>query len=50
MFPENLKVHKMITRYEEKYQVEYANTERLRNSPIVYMQNLLNENELREKK
>ena len=50
MFPENMKVHKMITRYEEKYQVEYANTERLRNSPIVYMQNLLNENELRKKK
>ena len=43
MFPENLKIHKMITRKQEKFQVDLANTERFRNSPI--MQNLLNEKE-----
>ena len=30
------------TRFPEIYQVEHANTERYRKSPIIYMQNLLN--------
>ena len=38
------KKHDMNTRHVEKYQVEYANTERKRNSPIIYMQKLLNAN------
>ena len=38
----------MITRNQEKYQVDHAHTERLRNSPI-YMQNLLNENDLEKR-
>ena len=45
MFPENKKIHKMETRNPEKYIVQHANTERLRKSSIIYMQNLLNENE-----
>ena len=45
MFPENKKMHKMETRNPEKYLVQHANTERLRKSAIIYMQNLLNENE-----
>ena len=45
MFPQNEKKHDMNTRHVEKYQVEYANTERKRNSPIIYMQKLLNANE-----
>ena len=35
----------MKTRKIEKYEVQHANTERLRNSAIIYMQNLLNKNE-----
>ena len=45
MFPLNKKQHDMETRMEEKYQVQFANTTRLKNSPIIYMQKLLNENE-----
>ena len=41
-FPENKKEHQMITRFEEEYQIDSTNTERLRNSPIIYMQRLLN--------
>ena len=47
MFPENQKIHKMQTRNTERYKVEHANTERFKNSAIIYMQNLLNENELK---
>ena len=45
MFPENEKVHKMLTRNPEKFKVEYANTSRFRNSAIIYMQNWLNKNQ-----
>ena len=48
MFPLNCKYHEMITRDQEKYMVHFANTERLKNSSIIYMQNLLNENEARK--
>ena len=44
MFPLNRKAHNMKTRNFEKYEVQYANTERLRKSAIIYMQNLLNKN------
>ena len=45
MFPLNDKKHEMITRDNEKYKVQFANTERLKNSSIIYMQRLLNQNE-----
>ena len=45
MFPKNVKSHEMITRSEELYNVQHANTERLKKSSIIYMQNLLNEDE-----
>ena len=45
MFPENKKMHTMETRNPEKFQVNHANTERLKKSAIIYMQYLLNENE-----
>ena len=45
MFPENIKPHGMSTRHEEKYRVQFANTDRLKDSPIIYMQNLLNLND-----
>ena len=35
----------MITRNPEVYKVQFANTERLKKSPIIYMQELLNQNE-----
>ena len=45
MFPLNTKLHNMETRNQEKFEVKYANTDRLRNSSIIYMQNLLNQQE-----
>ena len=45
MFPLNKKQHEMNTRKKEKYKVNFANTNRMKNSPIIYMQKLLNENE-----
>ena len=47
MFPENLKMHSMKTRNTERYKVEHADTERFKNYAIIYMQNLLNDNELK---
>ena len=43
MFPSNDKLHKMDIRSKEKFKVQFAKTERLKNSAIIYMQNLLNE-------
>ena len=45
MFPLNNKKHEMVTRDNEKYKVQFANNERLKNSSIIYMQRLLNQNE-----
>ena len=45
MFPENQKEHEMSTRDKEKYKVQFALTKRLQNSPIIFMQKLLNQNE-----
>ena len=42
LFPPNNKTHTMDPRSYEHFQVLHANTERMKNSPIVYMQNLLN--------
>ena len=43
MFPSNEKLNKMDIRSKEKFKVQFANTERLKNSAIIYMQKLLNE-------
>ena len=43
-FPKNKKSHPMITRNEETFEVNNVHTERLKNSPIIYMQRLLNAN------
>ena len=42
LFPPNNKVHIMETRDMEHFKVFHANTERFKNGPIIYMQNLLN--------
>ena len=45
MFPLNDKQHNMNTRKREKFQVQYANTDRLKDFALIHMQNLLNEQE-----
>ena len=45
LFPENDKKHLMKTRIDDKYRVNFANTDKLRNSSIITMQNMLNSNE-----
>ena len=45
LFPINSEEHEMETRKREKYKVNFANTNRMKNSPIIYMQKLLNKNE-----
>ena len=44
LFPIRKKPHMKNTRKPEKYIVHHANTERLKNSPILAMQRLLNQN------
>ena len=44
MFPKREKEHNMQARNEEKYYVQHAKTNRLKNSAIPYMQRLLNGN------
>ena len=39
----NIKTHQMNTRHPEKFEVDHARSERLKISPKIYMQNLLNE-------
>jgi hypothetical protein len=43
LFPPNNRIHQMVPRKYEHFQISHANTERLKGSPIIYMQNLLNE-------
>ena len=45
LFPLNTKSHQMETRTNAKFKVQHAKTSRLKNSAVIYMQNLLNENE-----
>ena len=49
MFPLRDKTHTMISREEEKYTVNFANTERFKKSSIPYMQNELN-NQIRKRR
>ena len=44
MFPVRIKQHSMEIRDQEKYEVNHANTERMKKSSIPYMQRLLNKN------
>ena len=48
LFPLNEKNHKMQTRNNEKYEVMFANTNRLKNSSIITMQNMLNNTEMKK--
>ena len=43
LLTENEKKHEMKTRKRERFNVDHAKTSRLLNSPIIYMQRLLNE-------
>ena len=45
MFLLNNKSHEMDTRITEKYEVQFALTNRLKDSTVIYMQKLLNQNE-----
>ena len=45
MFPINLNYYNMETRGNEKYHVQLALNGRLKKSSIIYMQNLLNQDE-----
>ena len=45
IFKKTEKIHRMITRNEEIYEVKYAKTERLKKSTIPYLQRLLNSDE-----
>ena len=47
MFCENVSKSHMKLRKHEKYKVQFANTERLKRSPLIYMQGLLNQNEFK---
>ena len=47
MFPINKKYYN--TRHKEKYTVFNANTERMKNSPGIYMQHLLNKDHEEER-
>ena len=49
LFPPNDKHHIMETRDEEHFKVLYAHTNRYRDSPIIYMQTLLN-NDIKRRK
>ena len=42
LFLKKDKIHQMKTRAMEKYKVQHANTERLKNSSIMAMQKMLN--------
>ena len=42
LFPPNNKNHEMKSRNPEHFKVFFSHTERLKNSPVIYMQNLLN--------
>ena len=45
MFPQKTRIHQMETRMQETFDVEFAHTERYKNSSIPYMQRLLNNDE-----
>ena len=42
MFRKNKPIHKMKLRHREKYNIKKARTERMKNSPLVFMTKQLN--------
>ena len=48
LFPVCKSNHSMKKRNQRKFKVNYARTERYKRSPIVYMQNLLNDNDVND--
>ena len=50
ILPENDKQHDMETRNQEKYKVQFANTKRLKDSSIINMQNILNQEDREHRK
>ena len=44
LFPLNSSSHSMNKRKKVKYKVNHARSERYKRSPVIYMQNLLNQN------
>ena len=49
LFPMNEKLHQMKTRVNDQYRVQFANTDRLKNSSIITMQKMLNEKKKNDK-
>ena len=49
LLPINMKEHNMKIRQSEKYKVNFANTERLKNGSVIMMQNYLNEDDKQNK-
>ena len=49
LLPVNMKEHNMKIRKSEKYKVNFANTERLKNGSVIMMQNYLNEDDKQNK-
>ena len=45
----NENFHTMETRYKDQYDVQFANTERLKKSSVIHLQNLLNEDNQKNK-
>ena len=45
MFPKNDKTHQMGTKKQETFKVQHAHTDRLKDSSIIFMKNLLNKHE-----
>ena len=50
ILPENDKQHDMKTRNQEKYKVQFANTKRLKDSSVINMQNILNQEDRQNRK
>ena len=48
LLPLRTKEHDMQIRQSDKYKVDFANTERLRNGSIITMQNYLNEDNMQK--
>ena len=50
LLPEQENLRNIETRHQDKYKVNFANTDRLKNSSIISMQNLLNHDDAKDRK
>ena len=50
LFPHNKKIHKMSPRKRQPFKINFTNTDRLKKSPVIYMQQLLNEDFIKKSK